>query len=97
MLPRWAQLLINAAFYGYVQWLWVVFFVAAKGKERIWVAGWCPGLLLNPIKGVASSPVVTTIRQFQAFSLAVAFLAAVSIFLDIAARDNRPPETRDLE
>ncbi len=87
MLPRWAQLLINAAFYGYVLWLCVVFFVAAKGRERILVAGWCPGLLLNPIKGVVSSPAVTAIRQFQAFSLAVAFLAAVSIFLEAETRD----------
>jgi hypothetical protein len=97
MLPRGAQLLINAAFYGYLLWLWVVFFLMAKGKERIWVAGWGPGLLLNPIKSVVPSPVVTAIRQFQAFSLAVAFLAAVSIFLGIAARDKLSPESSDLE
>ena len=96
MLPRWAQLLINAAFYGYILWLWVVFFVAAKGRERMLVAGWGPDLLLNPIKSVVSSPVVTAIRQFQAFSLAVAFLAAVSIFLEIAARDKPSADSSDL-
>jgi hypothetical protein len=90
-------LLINAAFYGYVLWLCVVFFVIAKGKERILVAGWGPDLLLNPIKGVVSAPAVGAIRQFQAVSLAIAFLAALSIFLEIAARDKLSPESSDLE
>jgi hypothetical protein len=97
MLPKWAQLLINVAFYGYLLWLCVVFFVMAKGKERILVAGWCPGLLLDPIKSVASSPAVTAIRQFQAFGLAVAFLAAVSIFLETAARDKPSLGSGDLK
>jgi hypothetical protein len=74
-----------------------LFFVLAKGKEGIWVAGWCPGLLLNPIKDVVSSPAVATVRQFQALSLAVAFLAAVSIFLETAARDKLSPESSDLK
>jgi len=97
-LPRWAQLSIDVAFYAYLLWLWVIVFSIAKSKERIWVAGWGPGLLLNPLKVVVSSPPgVTAIRQVQALSLAVAFLAAVSIFLEAEARDKASPESGDLK
>jgi hypothetical protein len=97
MLPRWTQLLINAAFYVYILWAFVGLFSIAKGRERFLVAGWGPGLLLDPIKGVVSSPAVTVIRQFQAVSIAVALLAAVSIFLETPARNNVPPESSDLK
>jgi len=48
LFPRWALLPLNVAFYAWVVWLCLVFFRAARGKERIVVGGWLPGHPIGP-------------------------------------------------
>ncbi len=87
MLPKWGQFSFDLGFYFLLLLLFVSFSGGTRGKERILVAGWFPDLFMNPLKALVPLPAVWAIRQFQAISLAVSFLAAISIFLEIAARE----------
>jgi len=88
MLPTWAGVAVDVAFYAYLLWLCVVFFRIAQGKERVLVAGWCPGILLGPIEHLVSISTAAAIQYVQAVSIAVAFVAAVLILLEGPARGN---------
>jgi len=92
MLPTWAGVAVDVAFYAYLLWLCVVFFRIAQGKERVLVAGWCPGILLGPIEHLVSISTAAAIQYVQAVSIAVAFVAAVLILLEGPARGNAPSD-----
>jgi len=96
MLPTWARVGVDVAFYGYLLWLCVVFFRIAKGKEKALVAGWCPGVLLGPIKHLVSISAAAAIQQVQAASIAIAFVAVVFILLESPARNNARPDSHAL-
>jgi hypothetical protein len=82
ILPSWLNTPVNVVFYGYLLWLCFWFFRAARGKERIVVAGWCPGLILGPFKHFVSDADISVIQYVEAVSIAVAFVAAVLILIE---------------
>ena len=82
MLPKGARLVANAAFYGYLFWLCVVFLRRTHGKERVLVAGYCPGVLLAPIQTLVSPFAAIAIQCIKATGIAVAFVAALLILFE---------------
>ncbi len=86
MLHGWTLLAANLAFYSYLCWLgfWLIF--NARGNERGVMVGWFAMILLSPLRRVRPDWTLA-INYFNAFSLAVAVLAAVSLFLHLSAQD----------
>jgi len=67
-----------------------VFFRAAQGRERILVAGWCPGILLAPLRRFF--PSATDIVQFfEVVGMTIAFVASVLIVREFHGRINKQP------
>jgi hypothetical protein len=85
ILPKWALLPLNFAFYAYLIWLCIVFFRAAQGRERTLVVGWCPGILLDPLSALFPS-VAETVQFFDAVGITVAFIASVLIVREFPGR-----------
>ena len=48
LLPPWAVLTANLAFYALLLFMCIAFPRSLRGKERFPVAGWVPGVLLSP-------------------------------------------------
>jgi len=92
VLPAWAVWTVNGVFYGYLLWLCVVFSRAVRGKERVLIAGWVPGILLSPIQSVVSISLATAIQYVKAVSISVAFVAAVFILVEGPARAHAPTD-----
>lgn len=97
LLPARATLAVNVALYACLLWLCIVFPRALKGKERVLVIGWVPGVVLSPIQGLVSVSLAALIQDIKAASIMVAFFAAVSILLEgpvtgNAASDSNVPE-----
>jgi hypothetical protein len=82
MLPRWLNTPFDVAIYGYLLWLCFWFFRAARGKERLVVAGWCPGLLLAPLKHFVADADISVIEHVEAVGIAVAFVATFLILIE---------------
>ena len=90
VLPKWALLPLNLAFYAYLAWVCIVFFRAAQGRERILVAGWCPGILLAPSR--MFFPSATDIVQFfDVVGMTIAFVASVLIVGEFHGRIDKQP------
>ena len=90
VLPPWAVLTVNVAFYAYMIFLFIAVPWSLRGKERILVLGWLPGVLLSPIQGMVSVSLASAIQYVKAASIAIAFLAAVAILAEGPARANGP-------
>jgi hypothetical protein len=86
VLPAWALWAVNVVFYGYLLWLCVTFSRAVRGKERVLIAGWVPGILLSPIQSVVSISLAAAIQYVKAVSISVAFVAAMFILIDASRR-----------
>jgi hypothetical protein len=84
--PPWAVATVNLAFYGYSLWLAIAFYRMAQGKERIIVVGFFTGLLLYPIRILASPPVDTAINYTSNVATIVAFVVAIYILVAILRR-----------
>lgn len=87
MLPKWALWAANGAFYGYLLWLCFVFFRMAQGKERVVVLGSFLGIMLYPIRILASTPAAVIIQYVEAAGTAIAFLTALDILLRLLVAD----------
>jgi hypothetical protein len=92
VLPAWALWAVNVVFYGYLLCLCIAFSRAVRGKERVLIAGWVPGILLSPVQSVVSISLAAAIQYFQAVSISVAFVAAVFILIEGPARDHAPTD-----
>jgi len=79
LLPHWANVTINIAFYAYLLWLGIAFLRIARGAERIVVAGWLTDVLLGPLKLIFPPIGLAALRYFQTIAMAAAFFAAVSL------------------
>ncbi|MFL6304006.1 MAG: hypothetical protein ACJ72H_10720 [Candidatus Sulfotelmatobacter sp.] len=90
LLPPWAVLTSNVALYASFIFISVAFPRSLRGKERVLVAGWVPGVLLSPVQGVVSESLAAAIQYLKAGSMMVAFLAAVAIFLEGPEDENAP-------
>lgn len=97
MLPAWAVLTANVAFYGWMLWLCTIFPRALRGKERVLIAGWVPGLLLSPIQGLVSAPFADAIQYVKALSIFVAFTAAMAVLVKGPVNDKAAPDGTLLE
>jgi uncharacterized membrane protein YkvI len=82
VLPAWALWAVNVAFYGYLLWLCFTFFRAVRGKERVLIAGWVPGIVLSPIQSLVSISLADAIQYVKAVSISVAFVAAILILIE---------------
>jgi hypothetical protein len=82
-LPTPAATAVEVAFYGYLFWLAIVFYRAAKGRERVLVAGLFLPIFLGPIRSVVSMSAAAAITYARAFCTLIALLAAVDIFLKV--------------
>jgi hypothetical protein len=83
ILPTWAVVTINAAFYGYFLWIGVIFALAAIRKEEkaIWVAG-AAEVALTP--ACVLVPSINSFLQLVKTGLClIAFLAALAILVSI--------------
>jgi hypothetical protein len=78
---------INVGFYAYLLWLGVVFYRAARGKERILVAGWFVAILLGPVQ-ILVPMFGAVIGYLKVAGMMAAFLAAVYILINVPARGN---------
>jgi hypothetical protein len=76
---------VNLAFYAVLFWGGVLLYRIAQGKERVLVVGWAAVLFLGLIQFLVSASTATEIDLLKAFMAAVAFLAAVDIFLRMPA------------
>lgn len=85
-LPYWAQLIVNAAFYGYLVFLGVLFFRVAQGRERIVVVGFFLSNLFYPVEMFVAPPAAIAMKNVNAVAQGVAFLAALDILLRTVAR-----------
>lgn len=92
LLPARLTLAVNVALYAWLLWLCVVFPRALRGKERVLVAGWVPGVLLSPIQGMVSASLAAVIQYVKAASIMIAFFAAVAILLEGPVSGSAPPE-----
>jgi hypothetical protein len=70
----------NVAFYGYLCWLGFCFVRGTEGRERVFMAGCAASVLLPPIKLLRPGWALA-INRIDAFGLAVALLAALSLLL----------------
>jgi hypothetical protein len=77
-------------FYAYLLWLCIVFFRAAKGRERVVVAGWCPGLLLGPFKNTFSISATDAIQFFEVVGITIALVESVLIFREYSGLNDTP-------
>lgn len=91
ILPKWALLPLNFAFYAYLIWLCIVFFRAAQGRERTLVAGWCPGILLDPLRILFPS-LTETVQFFDVVGITVAFITSVLIVREFPRRIDIQPD-----
>jgi hypothetical protein len=91
LLPSWAVWAANVAFYVCLLCLCIAFPLSLRGKERVLVAGWVPGVLLSPVQGVVSVSVAAAIQHVKAVSMVIAFVAAVLILLEGPASASAPP------
>jgi hypothetical protein len=93
--PLWVMVAVNAFFYVCSVWICVLFFRGTAGKERILVVGWALGIVLYPLKALfpgAAGP----IQYADATAMGMAFLAALSIFLEFyAPHDDRIKTSND--
>jgi hypothetical protein len=78
------------ALYASFIYLCVAFPRGLRGKERVLVAGWVPGVLLSPVQGLVSESLAAAIQYFKAGSIMVAFLAAVAILVEGPEGENVP-------
>lgn len=92
LLPSWAVWTANVAFYVCLLCLCIAFPVSLRGKERVLVAGWVPGVLLSPVQGVVSVSVAAALQHVKAVSIVIAFFAAVAILLEGPVSGSAPPE-----
>lgn len=92
LLPAWAVLTANVALYAWILWLCIVFPRALRGKERILVTGWVPGLLLSPIQGLVSVSLAAAIQYVKAASIMVALAAVLAILVEGPVGDNTPSD-----
>jgi hypothetical protein len=90
LLPPWAVLTANVALCASFIYLCVAFPRGLRGKERVLVAGWVPGVLLSPVQGLVSESLAAAIQYFKAGSIMVAFLAAVAILVEGPEGENVP-------
>jgi len=81
---------VNVVFYAYLLWLCIVFFRAAKGRERVVVAGWCPGLLLGPFKNTFSISATDAIQFFEVVGITIALVESVLIFREYSGLNDTP-------
>jgi len=79
-VPHTWLLIVNVLLYGYVCWLGFWFIRGTAGLERLFMVGWFAGFLLSPLKMLRPQWVVA-IKHIDAFGLAVALLAALSLLL----------------
>lgn len=92
LLPAWADLIANVALYAALFFLCVAFLRSVRGKERVLVAGWIPGVLLSPVQGMVSASLAAAIQYAKAVSIMVAFAAAVAILVEGPEDNNARPE-----
>jgi len=92
VLPPWAVLTANVALYAGLLVLCIAFPRELRGKERVLVAGWIPGVLLSPIQGMVSPLLAAVIQYVKAASIIVAFAAAMVILVEGSASDNVPSD-----
>ena len=84
-LPAWVVAGVNLAFYACLLWGGVLLYRIAQGKERVLVVSWAALIFLGLIQTLTSAPAATAIDPFRTLLAAVAFLAAVDIFLKMPA------------
>ncbi len=70
--------------------LCIAFPLSLKGKERILVAGWIPGVLLSPVQGLVTMPLTVAIQYLKAVTMMVSLLAAVAILVEGPKTDTAP-------
>jgi hypothetical protein len=96
-LPLWAVWTVNLGFYAWLLFLCIAFPRSLRGKERILVAGWVPGVLLSPVQGVVPASLANGIQYVKAASIMGAFFAAVAILVEGPTRDDAPSNDAALE
>jgi hypothetical protein len=84
-LPAWVIAGVNLAFYAGLLWGALLLYRIAQGKERVLVVGWAAGIFLGLFQFLISASAATAIDPVIALMAAVAFLAAVDIFLKMPA------------
>jgi hypothetical protein len=92
LLSARLTLAVNVVLYASLLWLCVVFPRSLRGKERVLVAGWVPGVLLSPIQRMVSASLAAVIQYVKAASIMIAFFAAVAILLEGPVSGSAPPE-----
>ena len=92
MLPPRAVWVANVAIYVCLFYLCIALPLSLRGKERVLVTGWAPGVLLSPIQGVVSASLAAAIQYVKALSIVIAFVAAVLILLEGPGSANAPPD-----
>jgi hypothetical protein len=92
LLPPRGVWAVNVAFFVCLFYLCIAFPLSLRGKERVLVAGWVPGVLLSPIQGIVSASLATAIQYVKAVSMVIAFVAAVLILLEGPGSANAPPD-----
>jgi hypothetical protein len=92
ILPPWAVVIINVAFYGYIIWLGIVFAVDTIRKEEktIWVAI-AATVILTPVRLLVPS-IKGPVQWVRAGLFFIAFLAAVALLVSFwDARTSKEP------
>jgi hypothetical protein len=84
-LPAWVIAGVNLAFYAGLLWGALLLYRIAQGKERVLVVGWAAGIFLGLFQFLISASAATAIDPVIALMAAVAFFAAVDIFLKMPA------------
>jgi hypothetical protein len=86
-LPHWAAITINLFFYAYFLWIAVEFWRISEGKERFLLGSFGTAAFLSVIRNLLPISTVPYIRGASAAFMAMAFLAALTIFLNLLKRD----------
>ncbi len=94
LLPGWAMLPVNVVFYALLVSICIGLFRAARGRERILVVGWLPGILLGHFKNALSASATDVINFFEVVGITVALVESVLILREyLPPRDSDPSGT----
>lgn len=86
-LPNWAAVAINLYFYACFLWVAVECWRMSRGTERVLLGSFCTAAFLDVITNPVPASTVPLIRDAKAAFMAVAFLAALAIFMEIFTSD----------